>query len=394
MAARTPLVPAHTADADQLARDIAWAHSHPVLTAVLATSIGFISVLNERRQLVLLNQSYLDFLGIEDPATVLGLRPGDAARCVYALEGRNGCGSAEACKTCGAAAAMDASTRTGAVAEATCALCANVDGVQRDMALRVRVAPIALDGRSVSFVFMEDVSEASRREALERSFLHDMNNLIQGLLGTSEMLVASATEQQRALAVNVLAISERIRGVVALQRALASTSDYKPRLEPTSVGAIVEESRLSVTRHPAGEGKRVAFERPPDDVAITTDPTLLARILGNMLVNALEATRGGGEVQIRAEFGGDHVDLAVWNEGVIPQAVRPRIFHRFFSTKPGSGRGEGTYSMKLFAERYLGGTVSFSSTERDGTEFVARLPRHARPPASHALRNRGGRVEG
>jgi signal transduction histidine kinase len=60
--------------------------------------------------------------------------------------------------------------------------------------------------------------------------------------------------------------------------------------------------------------------------------------------------------------------------------VRPRIFQRSFSTKASRGRGLGTYGMKLFGERHLGGRVSFTTGEAEGTVFAIELPRPA-PPA-------------
>ncbi len=51
-----------------------------------------------------------------------------------------------------------------------------------------------------------------------------------------------------------------------------------------------------------------------------------------------------------------------------------RIFQRNFSTKAEAGRGIGTFSMKLLGEEVLGGKVSFTSTENDGTVFVLSHP--------------------
>lgn len=64
----------------------------------------------------------------------------------------------------------------------------------------------------------------------------------------------------------------------------------------------------------------------------------------------------------------------VHNEGEIPAEVATQIFQRSFSTKAQAGRGIGTYSMKLFGERYLGGQVDFRSSAEDGTVFYIRLP--------------------
>lgn len=52
-----------------------------------------------------------------------------------------------------------------------------------------------------------------------------------------------------------------------------------------------------------------------------------------------------------------------------------RVFQRSFTAKGGEGRGIGTYSVKLFAERYFCTRVDLTSAEPDGTIFSVRLPR-------------------
>ncbi|MFA7348153.1 MAG: ATP-binding protein, partial [Desulfurivibrionaceae bacterium] len=59
--------------------------------------------------------------------------------------------------------------------------------------------------------------------------------------------------------------------------------------------------------------------------------------------------------------------------GCMPENVQLQIFQRSFSTK-GTGRGLGTYSIKLLGERYLKGRVSFTSTPEKGTTFRFRCP--------------------
>lgn len=71
----------------------------------------------------------------------------------------------------------------------------------------------------------------------------------------------------------------------------------------------------------------------------------------------------------------DLIRLRVWNAGAIPAAVQPRIFQRYFSTKSDSGRGHGTWAMKLFGEELLGGQVRFETSEASGTIFEIALPR-------------------
>jgi sensor histidine kinase regulating citrate/malate metabolism len=70
---------------------------------------------------------------------------------------------------------------------------------------------------------------------------------------------------------------------------------------------------------------------------------------------------------------GEECVFAVHNPDVMPEAVQLQVFQRSFSTKEPSGRGIGTYSMKLFGERYLGGKVDFVSREPEGTTFTLAL---------------------
>ena len=66
----------------------------------------------------------------------------------------------------------------------------------------------------------------------------------------------------------------------------------------------------------------------------------------------------------------DQLDtFTVHNPEVMPKEVQLQVFQRSFSTKGEAGRGIGTYSMKLFGERYLGGKVAFVSSSSEGTTF-------------------------
>jgi signal transduction histidine kinase len=58
----------------------------------------------------------------------------------------------------------------------------------------------------------------------------------------------------------------------------------------------------------------------------------------------------------------------------MPREIAMRVFQRHFTTKQGTGRGLGTYAMKLLGERHLGGTVDFESDAASGTVFRIALP--------------------
>ena len=74
----------------------------------------------------------------------------------------------------------------------------------------------------------------------------------------------------------------------------------------------------------------------------------------------------------------------VHNDTTMPEDVQRQLFQRSFTTKGGLGRGIGTYSVRLFVERYLGGRVHFVSCEPEGTTFTVTLPRERSSAALNA----------
>lgn len=56
----------------------------PVVSSMLHYMKGIVAIINEHRQIIAVNDSFLEELGIEDPVEVLGLRPGEALHCSHA----------------------------------------------------------------------------------------------------------------------------------------------------------------------------------------------------------------------------------------------------------------------------------------------------------------------
>jgi K+-sensing histidine kinase KdpD len=151
--------------------------------------------------------------------------------------------------------------------------------------------------------------------------------------------------------------------------------DYRPQLQTVQVPEVIAEIRSVFFSHPVAEGKRLVVRAPIRDLQIRTDPSLVARVLINMIKNAFEATEAGDEVRLQIVPTSGSVSFDVWNRQPIPEAVALRIFKCHFSTKSEEGRGFGTYSMKLMGEELLGGKVYFSSTAEEGTVFSLTLTR-------------------
>jgi signal transduction histidine kinase len=107
---------------------------------------------------------------------------------------------------------------------------------------------------------------------------------------------------------------------------------------------------------------------------IKSDKTLLRRVLGNLVKNALEASCDGEKITLSIDEINSQIIFNVHNQAYIPPNIKNQIFQRSFSTK-GTGRGVGTYSVKLLTEKYLGGKVSFKTDQELGTTFTLQIPK-------------------
>ena len=348
---------------------------HSLLVSTLLKSVGgLLVVLNEDRQIVALNDVFLHALGVRDSMEVLGLRLGESLHCVHSQEPPNGCGTTPYCRTCGAVIAMMAALAEDRADEQVCALTVEKGGTILNTSLKVRAQPLVVDGNRLIMIFARDITQQQFWEGLEHVFFHDVNNILTAILGNSELLLMKMLDREE---VQQLCFAvERLRSEVTVQRELSYRKDAL-RLttqKDVSLYDIQREVDGALSGHPAARDKTFASHWPHEDVKIYTDATLVVRVLFNMLLNAFEATPARGTVSLRAMLEPDHVVWEIWNAGHISSDIRSRIFQRHYSTKAKTGRGLGTYSMKLFGEQYLKGEVTFTSTPGSGTTFTFRLP--------------------
>jgi len=241
----------------------------------------------------------------------------------------------------------------------------------------VRATPIRIEREDLTVMVMVGISGEKRRDTLERLFFHDIMNTIGGLRDWSRMLLNDIDNPapERA-AERICALTERLLDEIEGQRQLLSAEkgDLVVSRENTPVSAILEQLRAIFSAHETTKNRTLDIADAGGREVIDTDPSLVIRVLTNMVKNALEATDKGGIVRVWHDRSGDEHVFHVWNPGGIKQEVALQIFQRTFSTKGEQGRGIGTYSMKLFGERYLGGKVAFESTREKGTDFTLRLP--------------------
>ena len=179
--------PERTSKKDIIA-ELDFVSKNAILSGLLHSISGLLAILDENRQILAVNDSFLKLLGIDDPEKTLELRPGEALQCIHSHKDPAGCGTTKFCSSCGAAIAMVASLEQDQPVEKHCAMSCERDGRSIDMVLLVRSHPIEIENERFLLLFLQDVTQEQRRAALERTFFHDVNNMLSIIVGTSEML--------------------------------------------------------------------------------------------------------------------------------------------------------------------------------------------------------------
>jgi len=359
--------------ATDLQRQSSYFTAEQITRHILDHVPSLLAILNRQRQIVFANRQLCQLIGVDDVERLLGQRPGEALECVHSETSPDGCGGSEACGSCGAALALLAS-EFGHPEAKECRILRLNAGRTEALDMEVWATPMHFRGEDFTIFSLSDVSYQKRQSIMEKLFFHDVLNVVGSIRGFSEVLANyEPSDRQQIYSLIHLAsqqVIEQIQGYRML--AAAERQELKARNEPVSCHGFVRELAAIYQGHDLAVGRKLKLETPGEDVCMHTDRTLLARVLGNMIINAFEAVADGETITLGVACAGGEVKFWVQNPGVIPRDVQLQIFQRSFSTK-GSGRGLGTYGQRVLSE-LLGGKVEFVSSESEGTRFEARYP--------------------
>lgn len=222
------------------------------------------------------------------------------------------------------------------------------------------------------------IAQPKRLEDLQRAFFHDVLNTAGCIAGYA----AHLRQEKRSIDVAcdwLVRLSDELIEEIKTQRELLATEsgDLTVQVDMILTNSLLDDLRSYYVKNPVAAGRGIELRHVWAGV-IWTDRQLLLRVLGNMLKNGLEATSQGQTVTMDCFDHGEEVVFAVHNPTTIPEQVQLQVFERYSSTKGQSGRGIGTYSMKLIGEQFLGGKVEFVSQSPEGTTFTLTLPKSRR----------------
>ena len=332
------------------------------------------AVLNGSREVIYANGGFRELVGARSVEELCGSRPGEILGCLHSA---NGCGESDSCHYCGAAQAIIETQASRQPAVRECHITAAAPDRASAHDLLVRTIPFEIAGSPFVLLTLSDISDQKRRQSLERIFFHDILNTASSFKVYLDLLRRGTEDAGRLGIISRLAaISDTLQEEIHGQKLMLSAENGTLQVQRELIDshAIAAQVIGQVEGLEACKGRRVVIAPFSESFSFVSDDSLVRRVLINMLKNALEASPDG--VTVTLGFGKDDAENAgfrVHNPGAIDPHVQERIFSRYFSTK-GSDRGMGTWGMRMLAQDYLDGRVSFTSNEETGTMFTFSLP--------------------
>jgi len=249
----------------------------------------------------------------------------------------------------------------------------------------------------------EQLRQAQKLEAvgqLAGGVAHDFNNLLTVILGYSDLALRgiSADDPQRRNLIEIRKASDR---AVSLTRQLLAFS-RKQVLQPRvfALNTVVADLENMLQRM-IGEDIQLTTRLQAPTGNVRADPGQIEQVIMNLVVNARDAMRSGGQLTIETANveldenyahqhvsapSGSYVLLSVSDTGTgIEEATKKHIFEPFFTTKE-SGKGTGLGLSTVYGiVKQSGGNVWVYSEPGKGTTFKIYLPRVAAPAEEYKL---------
>jgi signal transduction histidine kinase len=219
-------------------------------------------------------------------------------------------------------------------------------------------------------------------EAIAAGIAHEVRNPLNALqinLGILEQELSEIVPDRRSHVYEVIGkIAGELRSLDNfVTEFLRFARPPLPRLERVAVRPLLADLANFIGPECSRKGVSLSLAGEGGPEAVFADGFQLKHAVLNLVLNALQATPGGGSIAI--ETGGDagRLEIAVRDtgEGIAEEALG-RVFEAFFTTREG-GTGLGLPIARRIVEAH-GGTLTVESREGEGTVARISLPASAR----------------
>ena len=238
--------------------------------------------------------------------------------------------------------------------------------------------------REAAYSEMQETSKLASIGRLAAGVAHEVNNPL-AIINEKAGLIKDLTEftpdfpqKEKLLPLTgaILQSVDRCRTIT--QRLLGFARRMDISVEMLSLNEVIEEVLGFLEKEALHRNIDLQLNLAQDLPRIASDRGQLQQVFLNILNNAFDAVRDGGQVAITSfEADIDTVGVSVQDNGQgMTQETMTHLFEPFFTTKKGYGTGLGL-SITYGIVKKLGGDIRVSSQFGVGTTFTVFLPKRA-----------------
>ena len=236
---------------------------------------------------------------------------------------------------------------------------------------------------------------AQAREAItfrDQSFStisHDIGQPLAALRLTAETLQdvirETGTPEKDQLSEDVTLIGAATSEIAAMISEMSDTARLQMGralvLQRQQVDLVSLARQQVATAQASSKRLRIRLDAKVSEATGNWDPMRLARVLSNLLTNAIKFSAGGGEIVVTIDSdsgeGTPRISVSVADHGLgIPEADLAHVFEPFYRARNAAkveGTGIGLASAKQIIEQH-GGSIQVESEEGRGTTVTVFIP--------------------
>lgn len=211
---------------------------------------------------------------------------------------------------------------------------------------------------------------------------HEFKTPLSGILSSTTLVGKyTQTEQQSNREKHLKTIKSKVKYLnsilndfLSIERIESGKATYMFAQFPLSkvINEVIYDANMLLK-----EGQNINYPHEIDDIVVYFDEKILELTLTNLISNAIKYSPANSTIDVDVKIKDDRLAIYVMDQGMgIPKNEQKHIFNRYFRAENAlldQGTGIGLNIVKSHLEN-IGGTVTFTSTEKVGSTFVIEFP--------------------